>query len=52
VSLLYYVSSMFYFHIYFILFLHDPIFLTTGIRAKGNLQENRVPGLSGRNGER
>jgi hypothetical protein len=27
-SLLYCVSSMFYFHICFILFLHDPIFLT------------------------
>jgi hypothetical protein len=27
---------VFYFHICFILLLHDPVFLTTGIRAKGN----------------
>jgi hypothetical protein len=35
VSLLYCVSFVFYFHIYFILSLNDPVFLTTGIRAKG-----------------
>jgi hypothetical protein len=32
-SLLYYVSSVFCFHICFILLLRGPIFLTTGIRA-------------------
>jgi hypothetical protein len=52
VSLLYCVSSVFYFHICFILLLHDPVFLTTGIRAKGNSQEKRVPGSSGSNGGR
>jgi hypothetical protein len=51
VSLLYCVSSMFYFHICFILLLNDPVFLTTGIRVKGNSQEKRVPSSSGRNGE-
>jgi hypothetical protein len=51
VSLLYCVSSVFYFYICFILLLHSPIFLTTGIRGKGNSQEKRVPGLSGSNGE-
>ena len=50
VSILYCVSSVFCFCICFILLLHSPIFLTTGIRAKGNSQERRVPGLSGRNG--
>jgi hypothetical protein len=39
VSLLYCVSSVFCFHICFILFLCGPVFLTTGIRAKGNSQE-------------
>jgi hypothetical protein len=52
VSLLYYVSSVFYFHICFILLLHGPVFLTTSIRAKGNSQEKRVPYSSGRNGGR
>jgi hypothetical protein len=33
----------------FILFLHGPVFLTTGIRVKGNSQEKRVPGSSGSN---
>jgi hypothetical protein len=41
-SLLYCVSSMFCFHICFILLLHDPVFLTTSIRGKGNSQEKRV----------
>jgi hypothetical protein len=41
VSLLYCVSSVFYFFICFILFLCDPVFLTTGIRVKGNSQEKR-----------
>jgi hypothetical protein len=36
----------------FILLLYVPLFLTIGIRAKGNLQENRVPSLSGSNGGR
>jgi hypothetical protein len=52
VSLLYCVSSVFYFHICLILFLRDPVFLTTGIRAKGNSREKRVLGWSGRNGGR
>jgi hypothetical protein len=52
VSLLYCVYSVFYFFIYFILLLRDPIFLTIGIREKGNSQEKRVPSLSGRNGGR
>jgi hypothetical protein len=30
----------------------DPVFLTTGIRVKGNSQEKRVPGSSGSNGGR
>jgi hypothetical protein len=51
VSLLYCVSYVFYFHICFILLLRDPVFLTTGIRVKGNSQEKRVPGSSGSNGE-
>jgi hypothetical protein len=34
------------------LFLCDLVFLTTGIGAKGNSQEKRVPGSSGSNGER
>jgi hypothetical protein len=54
VSLLYYVYIyiyiIFYFYIYFILFLHDPAFLTTSIRAKGISQEKRVLGSSGRYG--
>jgi hypothetical protein len=37
---------------YFILLLCDLVFLTTGIRAKGNLQEKRVLGSSGSNGGR
>jgi hypothetical protein len=37
-SLLYCVSSVFYFLICFMLLLHDPIFLTTCIREKGNSQ--------------
>jgi hypothetical protein len=49
VSLLYCVSSVFCFCICFILLLHGPVFLTTGIRAKGNSQEKRVPVSSGRN---
>jgi hypothetical protein len=49
-SLLYCVSSVFYFQICFYLFLCDPIFLTTGIRVKGNSHEKRVPGSSERNG--
>ena len=36
----------------FILLLHDLVFLTTGIKEKGNSQEKRVPGLSGSNVER
>jgi hypothetical protein len=36
VSLLYCVSSVFYFCICFILLLRDPVFLTIGIRAKVN----------------
>jgi hypothetical protein len=43
------LSFVFYFHICFALLLCDPIFLTTGIREKGNSQEKRVPGSSGRN---
>jgi hypothetical protein len=43
---------MFYFLICIILLLRDPIFLTTGIIEKGNLQEKRVTGSSGSNGER
>jgi hypothetical protein len=35
VSLLYCVSSVFYFHICFILFLRDPIFLTTWCTTLG-----------------
>jgi hypothetical protein len=42
---------VFYFRFCFILLLHDPAFLTTGIRAKGNSQEKRVPGSSGSNAE-
>jgi hypothetical protein len=49
VSLLYCVYFVFCFHICFILLLHGPVFLTNGIRAKGNLQEKRVPGSSGNN---
>jgi hypothetical protein len=49
VPLLYYVSSMFCFRICFILLLYGPVFLTTGIRVKGNLQEKRVPSSSGSN---
>ena len=52
VSLLYCVSSMFYFRNFFILLLHDTIFLTNGIREKGNSQEKRVPSSSGSNGGR
>jgi hypothetical protein len=52
VSLLYCVSFVFYFRICFILLLCDPVFLTTGIRVKGNSQEKRVPGSSGSNGGR
>jgi hypothetical protein len=39
----------FVFRICFILLLHGPVFLTTGIRVKGNSQEKRVPGSSGSN---
>ena len=39
----------FCFCICFILLLHGPVFLTIGIREKGNSQEKRVPGSSGRN---
>jgi hypothetical protein len=46
-SLLYFVSYVFYF---FILLLHDPFFLTTGIKAKGNSQEKRVLSSSASNG--
>jgi hypothetical protein len=42
----------FIFAFYFILFLCDLVFLTIGIKAKGNLQEKRVLGSSGRNGRR
>jgi hypothetical protein len=48
-SLLYCVSSVFCFRICFILLLRGPVFLTTGIRAKGNSQEKKVPGSSGSN---
>jgi hypothetical protein len=47
VYLLYFISTFF-----FILLLNDLVFITTGIRAKGNSQEKRVLGLSGRNGGR
>jgi hypothetical protein len=50
VSLLYCVSFVFYFHIYFILLLYNHIFLTIGIRVKGSSQEKRVPSSSGSNG--
>jgi hypothetical protein len=42
----------FIFEFYFILLLWDPIFITTGIRANDNSQENRVPISSGRSGRR
>jgi hypothetical protein len=48
-SLLYCVSFVFCFRICFILLLRDPVFLTTGIKVKGNSQEKRVPGSSGSN---
>jgi hypothetical protein len=38
---------MFCFRICFILLLHSPVFLTTGIREKGNSWEKRVPGRVG-----
>jgi hypothetical protein len=41
VSLLYCVSYVFYFCICFILFLCDIVFLTIGIRAKGNSHGKR-----------
>ena len=51
VSLLYCVSSVFYFRICFILFICDLFFLTTSIRAKGNSQERKkAPGSSGSSG--
>ena len=37
---------------FFILFLCDPIFITTGTREKGNSQEKRVSSSSGNNGRR
>jgi hypothetical protein len=43
---------VFYLCIYFILLLHDPVFITIGIRDKGNLQEKRVPSSSWSNGGR
>jgi hypothetical protein len=49
VYLLYCVSSVFCFRIFFILLLRGPFFLKTGIRVKGNSQEKRVLGSSGRN---
>jgi hypothetical protein len=49
-SLLYCVSYVFYFHMCFILFLHDPFFITTDIREKGNSQEKKVLGSGGSNG--
>jgi len=48
VSLFYYVSSMFYFHICFVLFLCDPLFITIGIIEIGSLDEKRVLSSSGR----
>jgi hypothetical protein len=40
------------FHICFILLLCDLVFLTTGIRAKGNSQEKRAPSSRGSNDRR
>jgi hypothetical protein len=42
----------FIFAFVFILLPHDPVFITTGIREKGNSQEKRVYGSSGSNGRR